>query len=129
MGAATPVSVAPARRIGRVGGKKNIKEWTISMEIKKELNGSTMNVKLIGRLDAVTARDLDREINNSLGGVKELVFDLAELSYVASAGLRVLFVAQKKMNKQGSMKLRNVRPEVKQIFEVTRFIDFFTIES
>ncbi len=129
MGAAAPVSVAPARRIGRVGGKKNIKEWTISMEIKKELNGSTMNVKLIGRLDAVTARDLDREINNSLGGVKELVFDLAELSYVASAGLRVLFVAQKKMNKQGSMKLRNVRPEVKQIFEVTRFIDFFTIES
>lgn len=98
------------------------------MEIKKELNGSTMNVKLIGRLDAVTARDLDKEINNSLGGVKELVFDLAELSYVASAGLRVLFVAQKKMNKQGSMKLLNVCPEVKQIFEVTRFIDFFTIE-
>lgn len=98
------------------------------MEIKKELNGSTMNVKLIGRLDAVTARDLDKEINNSLGGIKELVFDLAELSYVASAGLRVLFVAQKKMNKQGSMKLLNVRPEVKQIFEVTRFIDFFTIE-
>ena len=99
------------------------------MDIKKELNGSTLTMKLIGRLDAVTARDLDREVNNSLGSVKELIFDLADLVYVASAGLRVLFVAQKKMNKQGSMKLRNVRPEVRQIFEVTRFIDFFKIEN
>lgn len=99
------------------------------MEIKKELNGSTLTVNLSGRLDAVSARDLDKEVNGSLNGIKELIFDLADLSYIASAGLRVLFVAQKKMKAQGSMKFRNVRPEVKQIFEVTRFIDFFTIES
>ena len=99
------------------------------MEIQKQAEGSTLTIKLIGRLDAVAARSLDKEVNGGLGGVKELIFDLEELSYVASAGLRVLFVAQKKMNKQGSMKFRHVRPEVKQIFEVTRFIDFFTIES
>ena len=99
------------------------------MEIKKQADGTTLTIKLIGRLDAVAARGLDKEIGTALNGVKELIFDLEELAYVASAGLRVLFVAQKKMNKQGSMKFLHVRPEVKQIFEVTRFIDFFTIES
>ena len=98
------------------------------MDINKQLNGTTLTIGLSGRLDAVSARDLDKVVNGSLDGVKDLIFDLADLSYVASAGLRVLFVAQKKMNKQGSMKLLHVRPEVKQIFEVTRFIDFFTIE-
>ena len=60
--------------------------------------------------------------------VKELVFDLAGVGYIASMGLRSLFILQKKMNKQGVMKMINVRQEVKEIFEMTRFIDFFTIE-
>ncbi|MBQ9479040.1 MAG: STAS domain-containing protein [Selenomonadaceae bacterium] len=97
------------------------------MDINKQSEGTTLTIKLSGRLDAVSARDLDKVVGSSLDGVKDLIFDLADLSYVASAGLRVLFVAQKKMNKQGSMKLLHVRPEVKQIFEVTRFVDFFTI--
>ena len=99
------------------------------MDIQKQLDGTTLTIKLIGRLDAVAARTLDKEIGTALNGVKELIFDLEELAYVASAGLRVLFVAQKKMNKQGTMTFRHVRPEVKQIFEVTRFIDFFKIED
>lgn len=99
------------------------------MEIKKIADGSNLTIALSGRLDAVSARDLDKVVNNDLNGVKDLTFDLADLVYVASAGLRILFVAQKKMKKQGSMKLVHVKPEVKQIFEVTRFIDFFTIEE
>ena len=99
------------------------------MDINQKSEGTTLTIALSGRLDAVSARDLDKVISTSLDGVKDVIFDLADLSYVASAGLRVLFVAQKRMKKQGSMKLINVRPEVKQIFEVTRFIDFFTIEN
>ncbi len=99
------------------------------MEIKKIADGDNLTIALSGRLDAVSARDLDKVVNSDLNGVKNLTFDLADLVYVASAGLRILFVAQKKMKKQGSMKLVHVKPEVKQIFEVTRFIDFFTIES
>lgn len=98
------------------------------MQIKKELNGTTLKVSLSGELDAIAARELNNELAD-IDGVKELIFDLAGLEYVASTGLRSLFVLQKKMNKQGSMKMINVRKEVKEVFELTRFIDFFTIEG
>ena len=97
------------------------------MEIVKEQVGDKLKVTLTGSLDAIAAR----ELNNSLADindVKELVFDLAGVGYIASMGLRSLFVLQKKMNKQGAMKMLNVRQEVKEVFEMTRFIDFFTIE-
>ena len=93
----------------------------------KEQVGDKLKVTLTGSLDAIAAR----ELNNSLADindVKELVFDLAGVGYIASMGLRSLFVLQKKMNKQGAMKMLNVRQEVKEVFEMTRFIDFFTIE-
>lgn len=64
-----------------------------------------------------------------MAGVKNLTFDLSELVYVASAGLRVLFMTQKKMTKIGTMKLINVRSEVLKVLEVTRFIDYFKIEN
>ena len=98
------------------------------MDINKQSEGTTLTIKLSGRLDAVSARDLDKVVGSSLDGVKDLIFDLADLSYVASAGLRVLFVAQKKMNKQGSMKLVHVNDTVKEVFEITGFADFLTIE-
>ena len=97
------------------------------MEIAKEQNGDKLKVTLNGSLDAVAARELNDALTN-IEGVKELVIDLAGVSYIASMGLRSLFVLQKKMNKQGAMKMINVRQEVREIFEMTRFIDFFTIE-
>lgn len=93
----------------------------------KEQVGDKLKVTLTGSLDAIAARDLNNELAN-IDDVKELVFDLAGVGYVASMGLRSLFVLQKKMNKQGAMKMINVRQEVKEVFEMTRFIDFFTIE-
>ena len=97
------------------------------MEIAKEQNGDKLKVTLNGSLDAVAARELNDALTN-IEGVKELVIDLAGVSYIASMGLRSLFVLQKKMNKQGAMKMINVRQEVREIFEMTRFIEFFTIE-
>ena len=97
------------------------------MEIVKEQVGDKLKVTLTGSLDAIAARELNNSLAN-IDDVKELVFDLAGVGYVASMGLRSLFVLQKKMNKQGAMKMINVRQEVKEVFEMTRFIDFFTIE-
>jgi len=96
------------------------------MEIKKEQAGTTLTVILSGELDAPAAKELNAALA-SIDDVKELIFDLAGLEYIASTGLRSLFVLQKKMNKQGSMKMIHVRREVKEVFELTRFIDFFTI--
>ena len=88
-----------------------------------------MKLGLVGRLDAVTAPELDKVVQNELNGITELTFDLAELVYVASAGLRVLLLAQKRMKKQGSMKLIHVSEDVKDVLEMTGFVDFLTIEG
>lgn len=98
------------------------------MEIKKEKNGTTLTVSLIGRLDAVTSPELDKDLKNSLEGVKELVFDLAQLDYIASAGLRILLKYQKLMDKAGNeMKIKNVKTEVKEVLDMTGFSDFLHI--
>ena len=99
------------------------------MEIKKEQNGSVLKISLSGRLDAVTAPDLDKVVQNELAGITELTLDFTDLVYVASAGLRVLLLAQKRMKKQGFMKLTHVNKDVKDVLEMTGFIDFLTIED
>lgn len=99
------------------------------MKITKELNGTTLTMKVSGRLDASNAQELTNQLNNSLSGVKELIFDFSGMQYVASAGLRVLLTAQKRMNKQGSMKIRNVDDSVMEVFEMTGFADLMDIEQ
>lgn len=98
------------------------------MEIIKNTNGNSLNIELIGRLDTTTAPQLEAELKTALNGATELVFDLAKLEYISSAGLRVLLSAQKVMNKQGSMIIRNANEEIKGVFEITGFCDILTIE-
>ncbi|WP_330366885.1 anti-sigma factor antagonist [Butyrivibrio sp. WCD3002] len=91
------------------------------MTINKDVNGKALTISLEGRLDTTTAPGLEEEINGSLENIEELTFDFAKLEYISSAGLRVLLSAQKKMNKQGKMVVKNVSEEVSEIFEVTGF--------
>ena len=98
------------------------------MEIRKEQKDGSLTLFLAGRLDAVSAPGLDQDLQEELEGVRELVFDFADLAYIASAGLRVLLAAQKRMSKQGSMKLIHVNQDVKEVLELTGFIDFLTVE-
>ena len=67
------------------------------MNIKKEKDGSRLTIIIAGRIDTVTAPDVDEYINNSLEGVKMLILDFKDVNYVSSAGLRVLLSLQKKM--------------------------------
>ena len=97
------------------------------MTIRKEQNGGALDIAPEGRLDTTTAPELEAELKN-LEGVTELKFDLAGLEYISSAGLRVLLSAQKTMNKQGSMIILNTRPEIMDIFEITRFTDILNIQ-
>ena len=98
------------------------------LEIIKEQNDKNLVVALDGRLDTTTSPNLEEELKATLPSVEDLVFDLTKLEYISSAGLRVLLSAQKTMNKQGSMVVKNVSEEVKEIFEVTGFSDILTIE-
>lgn len=98
------------------------------MTINKNINGSTLSLSVEGRLDTTTAPQLEAELNASLTGVTRLELDFAGLEYVSSAGLRVILSAQKTMNKQGSMVIRNVSETVMEVFEITGFSDILTIE-
>lgn len=98
------------------------------MEIKKVQEGTALSIALEGRLDTTTAPRLETELKSNIGGVTELNFDLSTLEYISSAGLRVILSAQKVMNKQGSMVMRNVNENVMDVFEVTGFVDILTIE-
>ena len=99
------------------------------MTITKNQDGGKLTVALEGRLDTVTSPQLEAELRASVNGVKELTFDLEKLDYVSSAGLRVFLAAQKVMNRQGEMKIKNVKPEIMEIFEVTGFVDILNIEN
>ena len=98
------------------------------MNIKKAQNGTELVYELSGRLDTVTSPQLEAEIKESIGGITKLDFDIAELDYISSAGLRILLFAQKAMNKQGEMTVRNANADILDIFEVTGFIDILNIE-
>ena len=98
------------------------------MTITETKNGSALTVALEGRLDTMTAPELEEKLNAALTDVTELTFDLEKLEYISSAGLRVLLSAQKTMNRQGSMKVLHPNEIIREIFEVTGFSDILTIE-
>lgn len=98
------------------------------MNITKTKSENSLIVALDGRLDTMTAPELEKALADEIDGVTELTFDLSALAYLSSAGLRVLLSAQKKMNKQGSMKIINVNETIMEIFEVTGFSDILSIE-
>ena len=98
------------------------------MTIEKTLNASELTVKVGGRLDTTTAPELEASLKESFEGVTKLVLDFSDLDYLSSAGLRVLLQAQKTMNKQGEMIVKNINETIQEIFEVTGFSDVLTIE-
>ncbi len=97
------------------------------MTINQERNGDELLVELEGQLDTMTAPELEQALGEALDGVGTLTLDFEKLEYISSAGLRVLLAAQKRMNKQGEMKLTRVPETIMEIFEVTGFSDFLTI--
>ena len=98
------------------------------MKILKKQDGTTLEIALEGRLDTITAPELDQELKNSLRGITELILDFENLEYLSSAGLRVLLAAHKQMTRQGSMVVRNVSEIVQEVLEVTGFTSILTIE-
>ena len=98
------------------------------LNIKTAKDAEKLTVALEGRLDTVTAPELEKRFKEALPGATELVMDFEKLDYISSAGLRVLLSAQKTMNRQGSMKLIHVSESIMEILEVTGFSDILTIE-
>ena len=98
------------------------------MEIIQTRNNDELVIALKGELNTATAPELESVITTSLNGVKKLVFDFSELDYISSAGLRILLVSKKVMDKQGEMIIRHPNNSVREIFEITGFENILTIE-
>jgi len=98
------------------------------LNISKRTDGKKLTITVEGRLDTTSAPQLEEIVRGQIGDAETLIFDFEKLDYISSAGLRVLLAAQKIMNKQGKMVVKNVSEEVKEIFEVTGFCDILTLE-
>lgn len=93
------------------------------MQINKKQDGGRLVIAPSGRVDTLTAPDLEAAV--VVDGIEELVFDLSDVDYISSAGLRVLLLTQKKMAGK-AMKITNAKPAVKEVFDITGFSDIFT---
>jgi len=93
------------------------------MQINKNQEGNKLTLAPIGRVDTITAPELEAAVVTD--GIDELVFDLAQVDYISSAGLRVLLSAQKRMAGK-SMTIANSKTAVKEVFDITGFSDIFT---
>ena len=100
------------------------------MTIQKNRDGNKLEIKLEGKLTAITAPDLEKELADAETDVDEVVIDMENLDHVASAGLRTLLTLQKRMRKRnGRMIICKVKPEIRDIFEVTGLTDLLKIEE
>lgn len=97
------------------------------MNFEKSQDGSRLTVGLSGEIDSLNAPELEEKLKSEIEGVSELDFDLNELEYISSAGLRVLLSMQKIMKSRGSMTIRNTGEEVMEIFKVTGFVKLLNL--
>ena len=98
------------------------------MTIEKNIDSENVTLTVSGRLDTTTAPELEAVLDEVLDNAKDLVFNLENLEYISSAGLRVILKAQKTMNTKGSMKLTGVNDSIMEVFDITGFLDILTIE-
>ena len=98
------------------------------MNIGIKKNAEETIIEIAGRLDTITAPELEKTIESDASDVTKLILDVNGMEYISSAGLRVLLSVQKKMSKRGTMTVKNVCPEVMEVLEITGFTDILTIE-
>ena len=99
------------------------------MDINKIVNENSLTVEINGRIDTQTAPALQQELEESLEGIDELILDFNNVSYISSAGLRTIVTAQNWMdNKNGTMIIRGAKKNIINVFKVTGFDTFLTLE-
>ena len=95
------------------------------MTIEKIKKESELTLKITGRIDTVTASQLEAVLHESLVDVEDIIFDFKGVNYISSAGLRVILSV---LHRQNSMKIIHVNDVVMEVFEITGFTDILTIE-
>lgn len=97
------------------------------MNINKTLENNKLTLFVEGRLDTITSPELEEVVNSISKDITELTLDFSKLEYISSAGLRVILIAQKKMNLQGNMTVRHVNEMNMEVFNITGFDQILNI--
>jgi anti-anti-sigma factor len=97
----------------------------LEIQIQKDVgprNTGAVTVKLTGSLDTATAPELERQLAPILASpVKDLVFDLAQLKFISSAGLRLFSTARKQLKERGGQaSFVNMQPQIQEVFEIIK---------
>lgn len=99
------------------------------MTIDVERDFELVTLGITGRLDTTTAPNLEAVINEISEDTKELIFNMAELEYISSAGIRVLLSAYKKINQSGGiMRIEKANDIVREVFEKTGLLEMLNQE-
>lgn len=98
------------------------------MEIVKTIENGCLTIALEGRLDTMTAPDLEAVIEKESPNASSLVLDLAKLEYISSTGLRIVLKAHKLMKAKGGMTVINTNESVMEIFDITNFTSILNIK-
>ena len=93
----------------------------------KKINEGGLYVKASGKLDIDSSAEFGIKVKDAIDDINELVLDFAEITYIASIGLRVLLELYQQMSKQGSIKLINVQEPVLNVLKMTGFNKFLSI--
>ena len=98
------------------------------MNIIQKTEGTTLEIALEGRLDTLTAPELEAKLKETMDSAEVLILDFSKLEYISSAGLQLLLSAHKAMSSKGGMKVTNVNEIVQEVFDMIGFSDILTIE-
>ena len=98
------------------------------MFVTKEFENGVLTVSLDGKLDTITAPQVTSKIEEFVKEADKLIMDMTNLSYISSAGLRLILSLHKKMAKKGGMVIKNVNESNMEIFEFTGFADILNFE-
>ena len=98
------------------------------LEIKKEKDGSKITISLAGRIDSMTSAKLEESLAGEFDGMDEVILDMSEVSYISSAGLRVLLGARKAVGSGASFAVENANEDLRGIFEVTKLMQLLNVK-
>lgn len=91
-------------------------------------NEGILTLSLTGRLDTMTAPELETYLSQEIQDCDKLVLDFSALEYISSAGLRVLLGAQQMLDAEDAVTIRHANEYIMETFEMTGFLDFLNVE-
>lgn len=98
-----------------------------NMTVQTTKEGTTLTVRIVGQLNTLTAPELDHRMHAELRGIGTVVMDMEAVTYISSAGLRVLLTIKQTIEDCGGrLKVINCNETITQVLDMIGFLTFLT---